>query len=243
MSGIMNTVRDSKFYMSCVFLTCMLACNSVSAAQSTVQPVSHIHTAIEKFLHSSYPDKFKLSLTIGKIDPRLRLANCQTSLEAFFPVTARKLGPTTIGVRCLSPVAWQIYVPVQVKAFGTVVVNKHPLTRGTIISTSDLMMATRELSGAIQGYYTTFDQLEGMILKSNLASGSIISPRTVQNRKLVKMGDIVTILAETNGLHIRMKGKAMMDGAKGESIRVKNTRSKRVLQGEVIGSRLVRINL
>ena len=132
---------------------------------------------------------------------------------------------------------------VQVKAFGPAVISKRALPRGTIIHASDLSIATRELSRAIQGYYTSSEQIEGMELRYSLANGSIIGPKALKPRYLVKRGDIVTILAESNGLHIRVKGMALMDGFRGQSIRIKNTRSKRVLQGEVIASRTVRIKL
>lgn len=224
-------------------ITCLLHSPVLHAGRQLIQPASGIHQAIEQFVSGSFSKKFRLSTTIGKLDPRLRLEKCTQALEAFYPTGARQLGPTTIGVRCLGSAAWQIFVPVQIKAFGPAVVSKRALPRGTIIQLTDLAVKTKELSRAMHGYYSSVKLLEGMELRHSLASGSIIGPKSLRPRKLVKRGDIITILAESNGLSIRVKGTALMDGFRGQSIRVKNTRSRRVLQGEVIAARTVRIDL
>lgn len=208
-----------------------------------MQPHADIQQTITQYIRSEFPATFKISSHIGKLDPHLRLQKCQQNLEAFYPVGARKMGPTTIGVRCLSSTPWQIYIPVQVKAFGPTIITKRPLSRGTIIHANDLSIATRELSRAIDGYFTSLEEVEGMEIRYSLANGSIIGPKALKPRYLVKRGDIVTILAESNGLQIRVKGTALMDGFRGQFIRIKNTRSKRELQGEVVASRTVRIDL
>lgn len=222
---------------------CLSYSPKLLAGSMDIQSQIDIQQTIKQYVRSEFPATVKVTSQIGKLDPRLRLQKCQQVLEAFYPTGARKLGPTTVGVRCLGTSPWQIFVSVQVKAFGPAVVSKRALPRGTIIHTSDLTIATRELSRAIQGYYTSPEQVKGMELRYSLANGSIIGPKSLKPRHLVKRGDIVTILAESNGLHIRVKGMALMDGFRGQSIRIKNARSKRVLQGEVVASRTVRIRL
>ena len=225
-------------------IICLMAHSPRLAAKGkAIQSLTEIQQTIKQYIRSEFPATFKITSLVGKLDPHLRLQNCQQALQAFYPAGARKLGPTTIGVRCLDSSPWQIYVQTQIKAFGPAVISKRALPRGSIIHASDLSIATRELSGATQGYYTSIKELEGMELRYSLANGNIIGPKSLKPRYLVKRGDIVTILAETNGLHIRVKGTAMMDGFRGQSIRIKNTRTKRILQGEVIASRTVKIRL
>lgn len=223
-------------------ITC-LCLTHTSFAATDYQPLADIRQAINQHVQSRFPATVQTSTLIGQLDPRLRLKKCPRPLEAFYPTGTRKLGPTTLGVRCLGPAPWQIFVSVQVKAFGPAVVSKHALPRGTILQKSDLTLAKRELSGALQGYYTAISEIEGMQLRYSLAEGYIIGPKSLKPHHLVKQGDIVTILAETQGLLIRVKGKALMNGFRGQSIRVKNTRSNRVLQGEVIASQTVRVKL
>ena len=224
-------------------ILCLFHSSNAFGADSEIQPLSDIQQSIEQFVLRSLPKNFRIDTQVGKLDPRLRLGRCEQPLESFYPVSARKMGPTTIGVRCLSSSPWQIYVPVQIRVFGPAVVSKHALLRGSVIEARDLTISTRELSNALNGYYASIEEVAGMELRFNLAGGTIIGPRSLKPQFLVKRGDIITILAETNGLQIRVKGTALMDGFKGQSIRIKNTRSDRELQGEVVASRTVKIDL
>ena len=223
---------------------CLIYSSGLLARAMEVQDQAGIEQAITQYIRSELPATFQVTSQIGKMDTRLRLPKCPQALEAYYPTSAKKLGPTTIGVRCLSNInAWQIYVPVQIKAFGPAVISKRALPRGTIVHSSDLTMATRELSRALRGYYTSVDEIIGMELRHSLPNGGIISPKSLKPRHLVKRGDIITIVAESKGLHIRVKGTALMDGFRGQSIRIKNTRTKRELQGEVVASRTVKVTL
>jgi len=224
-------------------IICLCYSPGLFAQGSQLQSHHEIQQVIKQHIRAEFPDNIRINSLVGKLDPLLRLKKCQKPLEAFYPVGSKKLGPITLGVRCLSDSPWQIYVPVQVKAFGPAVISKRAMSRGAIIDGSDLAIATRELSSAIHGYFTSIDEVKGMEVRHSLANGRIIGPKSLKPRHLVKRGDIVTILAETSGLHIRVKGKALMDGFRGQSIRIRNTRSKQVLQGEVIASRTVRIKL
>lgn len=51
------------------------------------------------------------------------------------------------------------------------------------------------------------------------------------------------IIAETSGISIKMKGKALNDATIGEHVRVKNMNSKRIIEGTAIRSGVVKINI
>ena len=93
------------------------------------------------------------------------------------------------------------------------------------------------------GYFKSVDEVIGMQLKHPVKGGESLSPGNLKPRRLVQRGDIVTILAEVQGLTVRVKGNALTDGYRGEAIRVKNQRSKRILQAEVIAPGIVRVRL
>jgi flagella basal body P-ring formation protein FlgA len=50
---------------------------------------------------------------------------------------------------------------------------------------------------------------------------------------MVRRGQSVTLLVRNDALNIRMAGKALMDGAVDQRIRVENTGSRRVVEGFV----------
>lgn len=232
------------FFLQVAMLCLVMAVSFPSfGLPSNEQSHDELKINVMRFVKQQFSAEFKVQTRVGKIDPRLRLAACTDKVESFYPVGARKLGPTNVGVRCQGEKPWTIYLPVNIKVYGEAVVSKRALPRGTILHPGDLTLAKRELSRATNGYYIDIQQLVGMSLRRSLARGSILQPKIVKQRHLVKRGDLITILAESNSVTIRVKGKAMMDGFRGQSIRIKNFRSKRELQGEVVAPGTVRINL
>ena len=215
----------------------------VKAKSYSRQKPAEIEQAIKQHVRKHFSAQFKVETIVNKLDPYIRLQKCAMPLDVFYPARSKQMGPTTVGVQCLSGKPWKIYIPIQVKVFGPTVISKQPLPRGTFLSEADLELANREISSAMHGYFTSLSDIKGMVLKYSVAQGQIIGPGTLKPHHLVKRGDIVTVIAETNGLQIQLKGKALMNGYHGQSIRVKNTRSNRILQGEVVAARTVRIKL
>jgi flagella basal body P-ring formation protein FlgA len=182
-------------------------------------------------------------VNIGQLDKRLRLTACRTPLAVFLPKGARSLGKSTVGVQCNDAPGWKIYVPVHLTKFARVVVAKQSLPRDTIIGPADIELFKKDLSQQNYGYFTSVDEVIGMRLRRPIRRDETLSPSNLKPRLLVKRGDIVTILAEIKGLTVRVNGNALTDGHRGDEIRVKNQRSKRILQAEVIGPGTVRVRL
>jgi len=244
LSIFVNKHRQRKIPLQAAMVClCLSASLPTYASEKNVQAHEELKQNIVHFVQQQFPETYSVNTQVGKIDPHLRLAPCTQRLETFYPVGARKSGVTSIGIRCLGSNAWTIYIPVNVRIFGDTVISKRSLPRGSVLQKSDLTVAKRDLSRASSGYYTSIEQLEGMSLRRSLARGSILQSNFVKRRHMVKRGELITILAESKGVTIRVKGKAMMDGFRGQSIRIQNVRSKRDLQGEVIAPGTVRVNL
>mgnify|MGYP003501331045 FL=1 len=60
---------------------------------------------------------------------------------------------------------------------------------------------------------------------------------------LVKRGQTVTILSATQGLEVRATGEALADGTSGETIRVRNLLTRKVIQATVQDAGLVRVSM
>lgn len=211
-----------------------------TAAARTADPAEQIRSAIKNYAHQSLAaDKVQ----IGHLDKRLRLSPCTSALRVFLPKGALRVGKSTLGVQCNDSHGWKVYIPVELNRFATVVVSKHALPRGTIIGPADIQLRKMDLGRLSYGYFTSVNEVIGMQLKRPLQGGESLSPGNLKPRRMVQRGDIVTILAEVQGLTVRVKGNALADGYRGEAIRVKNQRSKRILQAEVIAPGLVRVRL
>jgi flagella basal body P-ring formation protein FlgA len=60
---------------------------------------------------------------------------------------------------------------------------------------------------------------------------------------LIKKGDKITIIAKNNGFQISMKGTALTAGGKDDKIRVKNSKTKKIIQGIIFDAQTVKVTL
>ncbi len=178
----------------------------------------------------------------GRLDPRLRLARCDQPLQAFFPSGARRMGNTTVGVRCNGSTPWTLYVPVTIEVYARVVVAAAPLAKGEILDGSKVRLAEYNLAKLPQGYFHQLSKVMGMRLRRNLRMGQPLVPAMVQAPRLVERGQRVILVAGGNGLDVRMPGEALSHGARGDRIRVRNLSSRRIVEGVVTDDGLVRVS-
>ncbi len=215
-----------------------------SVAESEVLYQSHasIRDAARAFILNEYADQDP-NVEVGRLDARLRLSRCTTALETFAPAGNRRLGNTTVGIRCNGSKPWTLYVAVKVQLFESVVVAARPLTRSSIIGPQDVKLERRDLGRLVYGYLTRLDHAIGQSVRRPIAADKAIRPGQIEPQQLVRRGQRVTILAKSGGLEVRMAGKALMDGAAGQRIRIKNTVSKRVVEAVVLAANTVRVTL
>ena len=102
-----------------LFLVCLIG--NIQAANK-VQSIEEIRQTAKIFLEEKQPsaDNPNIETSLGNIDPRIKLVECDGQLEAFFPQSARTRGKTTVGVRCLGTVAWKLFISANIQEFQDV---------------------------------------------------------------------------------------------------------------------------
>ena len=223
-------------------MVCLLGKPLPVLANPGAESPARLMLTAKQFILHAYENKYDVSIDFGYLDSRLRLAACQQPLEAFFPATRQNLIASSVGIRCSEP-SWQVYIPVTVHAYAQVLTASRPLAKDTVIAASDLKLRKREISQYRSGVFQEQQELIGMVLKRPLAEGSVITPRAVMPKRLVRRGEPVIIMAESSGMTVRVQGLALMDGHNGQMIQVRNTRSGRKLMAEVIASSTVRVKM
>src|SRR5512139_499777 len=103
-----------------------LACLILSAAVHAADPQdpAALQAQAERFLKtqtSSLPGKVSIQVK----PPRATLPAC-AALDAFQPAGSRSIGKTTVGVRCLAPAPWTVYLSAQVRVIGSYAVTSQP---------------------------------------------------------------------------------------------------------------------
>ncbi len=208
------------------------------------QPHAQIIGSAEQFLQQNIPhDQYsRVRITMGQLDSRLRLRQCNQPLETKLAPGRRFAGKTTLHVKCAGKTPWTVFINANIQLYQNVMVSAIPLSRGHILRPDDLKPMEMELSQLNYGYFTDDKALIGQQLKRRLPQHRLIKSNYIRPATLVKRGEIVSIVAENSGFSVKMSGTALMDGARGDRIRVRNISSKRIIEATVKASGIVDIN-
>ena len=228
-----------------LFVIACITCLAGSAHADSIQSHSSIQGAAAGFMMEMVRTEFgkQADVKAGHLDSRLRLAECETPLEAFQPGGGRTLGNTTVGVRCAGRKTWTLYVPVKVRLFESVVVAARPLQKNKQLDHQDLKLVKSDISELRSGYYSKIDDVLGKQLTRSQNIGTAITMPTVKDPRQIKRGQSINLIAEAGGLRVQMKGKALTDGSAGERIQVRNLSTKRVIEGVVSSATTVSVTM
>ena len=219
-----------KFYKSIGFLFFFF---SFSATSATESQISSIQQAAQQYVteHIDSPAGGSLVAKAASIDSRIFATDCLSGLQASSTSTNPNASNITVLVECPDE-NWRVYVPVRLTRTGPQVTLITPLSRGQVISANDVTISMVDLQRYRRQGFSTIDAVIGAKTKKNLRIGEIIEENDIC---VVCRNETVTIKAVKSGMVITTKGIAMTDGSHGEQIRVKNSKSNRIIEGRVTG--------
>ncbi len=214
-------------------LLCVLLSLSTGVNAEALQSLAAIESAVKDFVGESLRDAGDSEFTLGRLDPRLRLAACANALKMRFSHEAHTGGRNAVEVRCEGDRPWSIYVTVDVARFAEVVVSTRGLLRGAVIGSDDVVLARRRISSARLDYLSDAATAVGRVATRAIGPDQILGAANVMLPRLVKRGDEVTIASVGSAISVRVRGQALKDGGLGERVSVRNLNSKRVVEGVV----------
>jgi flagella basal body P-ring formation protein FlgA len=203
-------------------------------ATAAIEKLENIRTIVREFaLQEVVGDAKNVSVSVGALDPRLRLNACAEPLIAYFATGTKTLGQTNIGLRCAGPKAWSLFVPVTIDRQIMVAVSLEHINRGDIIGAGDIAYELRSLTKLSSGYFSAADPIIGQVSTRQITPHSVFARNMLKPARLVRRGDRVTLALYTGSVAIRVTGEAMSDGTRGERIPVRNLSSRRIIKGVV----------
>ncbi len=117
------------------------------------------------------------------------------------------------------------------------------LDAGAVLSASDVDMMFLPEERMTPGTILSLEGAVGRELRRSLVAGRPLTSRDLIPPRLVTRGTLVTLRIATPTLQITSKGRALQDGGEGETVRVVNTQSQRVVEGLVESPGVVRVPL
>lgn len=178
----------------------------------------------------------RVEVDVGKLDARLRLAPCIRT-EPYLAGTAPLWGRSRIGLRCVEgAVAWNVFVPVNVKVYGQAYVSAAALPAGTVLTRADLAQAEVDLAESPSKAFTDSLRATGRILLRAVPAGLVLRESHLRPRIWFAAGDEVRLVARGSGFQAVTTGQALSVGIEGQPARAR-TESGRVVTGAPIGQR------
>lgn len=217
------------------------------AEENTYPTESHtaIRNQVQQFITEqlSQPTEGRLLIRVGELDSRLQLHQCNRPLEVYSPSNTPLKSNTTVGVRCTSNTPWSIFIPVKISTYLPVLVANHPLAQGAYLTANDFRTEERELSQLGGGYITQPEQILNKVVRSPIPATMPITLRQLSSPLVIHRGENISIVAEAGNIRVQISGVAMDDGHLGDTIKIKNTVSNRIIEASVTGSGKARIAL
>ena len=220
---------------------------TTSTAVAAADPHGELRTLVEDYLEDLHDDGInahnRIEVSVGYIDPRLRLPGCDQPLQLSLNGSQQPIGKLQVQVLCAGTAPWKKFVPAEVKAFQPILVANGNIPRGTLLDLSHFSILDTDIASLRRTPISDPETAIGMELKYSLTAGAAISQEILQKPKVVKRGDLVQLVAETDSLLIRQQGEALQDGEVGKLINVRNNSSRLVVQAMVVSTGKVKVQL
>lgn len=202
-------------------------CVAALAAAATLWPLAvpaqeRLTGAIDDYLRTQVKGlPGKVSYRIGALDPRIHLAAC-SAYEPFLPAGARLWGKATVGVRCLGPASWTVYVPVEVSISGSYFVSTRPLAPGQPIAAGDIVERQGDLGGLPGTIVTDAEQAIGKTPKSGIGAGQPLRNDLLLAPWAVQQGQTVKLISRGAGFSVSSEGRALNNAADGQLVQARS---------------------
>lgn len=180
----------------------------------------------------------KLYTKVSALDKRLTYKLCKADLTG--DIVANKLKKnTSVKVTCPDPDGWDIYVRIKVQLLYPSIITRNTLRKGETLNTENIKRVYLDKSKLRSGSFTDTNLLFGTRLKRNISANKIVKNKDIC---FVCKDDKVTIHAFKNGLSIKASGIALSDANIGSTVRVKNSRTQRIIVGTVSALKEVQVS-
>ena len=229
------------FLIRFVIIFLILSCSNSFAE-------SHHRKEIENFARSLIFTQYKAShkqdnserlhIKVSPLDKRLTLPLCLDELTG--EIVGNKIKKnTSVKINCPDPGGWTTYIRARVQRLVPSIATSKALSKGQSLDLTNMKLIYIDKSQIRNGSFSELHALIGTRLKRNLSANKVIKDRDVC---FVCKKDKVIIIATKGGLSIKASGIAQNDANIGRTVRVKNSRTQRIIVGTVSALKEVQVS-
>lgn len=203
----------------------VLACAGGAAAQVSPQMAADLSALTQRWLDSALAQgtqalPLRMEVSVGTLDPRLTLAPC-ARVQPYLPAGSKLWGRTRLGLKCVEgPTAWNVFLPVTIKAFGPAWVLNGNVASGAVLTAADASQAEVDWAADVAPVVAN-ESWVGQIATRQLVAGQALRQSMLKTPDLFRVGAQVRVVAQGPGFAVTSAGQALSAGAAGQTVRVR----------------------
>ncbi|MGD1968353.1 MAG: flagellar basal body P-ring formation chaperone FlgA [Desulfobacterales bacterium] len=204
-----------------------------------------IENIVSEFIvQQTPPDNTTMRIKEIRVPGNVILPKGRITYNVTAPRKQKLMGrcPITVDFSVNGSVHKKVWTTAMIEVLGPVVVTRKPLGRHKPITEDDIEMQTLDLSNLPANVLTDREAVIGKRTKRAVGAQTPLRADSIELPPLVKRGDLVVIIAESENLKITTLGQVKKKGRRGERIPVVNLDSKKVLQARVVDANTVKVD-
>jgi flagella basal body P-ring formation protein FlgA len=147
-----------------------------------------------------------------------------------------------LGARVNGREETRVWIDADVKVFEKVVVTSQPLAHYEAISREKVRLERRDLGETPGQPLTSIGELEGKLAAAPIEINQALTASMVALPQVIRRGATVALVYESAGIRVETSGRAVEPGRVGDHIHVENPDSGKVLEGQILDERTVKVN-
>ena len=224
---------------------------SFQAQAKDYENLSDLQNAVMAKTKSYFSSRFisdnverDVQIEVSTLDSRLKLAKCPNELTLQIKEGRNNTRHATVKTSCEIEGArqWSIFVAVTINVFSQILIATENLHKGDVLTDMNTGFSRVNTSAISSGHIENINKALGKAITRPIRRGEGIRISYLDEADVVKKGDPVTIEMKTSLLSVATFATALDNGYVGQMIKVRNNRSQRVVDAEVIGPGQVSVN-
>ena len=211
---------------------------SVVVSRSAKQvPMNIIRNAVVKALEQNHVND---EIEVNFNDRNLKILvpkNAEEAIRVLQSQLDERTGRFEVVVNINSTANEDQNIILKGKAFAIIpmpVPNKH-IGAGQLINKKDITWRKVRIKQQSFGIVGSLEQLLDHVAKRPLTAGRLIRMSDIRPQQLIKKGEFVTLHFKNKTMSLSTRGVSVEPGSRNQVIRVKNPRSKRIIEARVLG--------
>lgn len=137
----------------------------------------------------------------------------------------------------------KVFVRTEVALRDKVASAARNIKKDEVFSADSIVLLEKNILTLPGQYFTSLDAVLGKQSKGFVSSGAVLASYMIKSIPDVKKGEEVSILVQSDGIRVEAKGEALQEGAVGDRIKLRRSGSRDILNGKIIATGEVEVQL